>query len=232
MNEQNMAEKDTGLEIPDVVVDTPDPVPPTEDPKPKDPTTTQIFAKRLKESTEKARAEERLNIAQLNGFTTWEEYQENISNSKLLDKGLDPDKVKPILKELIQNDPEYKEAIAIRKEKEKLEQELWAKTQLENLNKKFNTSFTKIDELDADTVDLWNKGVDLEKAYAAYNYDKISKAPPAKKEDGKTHLNNPTVQQPTGGERRKPTSEELRWFKVLNKGKSEEEYIKYMNKEK
>ena len=53
-----------------------------------------------------------------------------------------------------------------------------------------------------------------------------------KKEDGKTHLNNPTVQQPTGGEGRKPTNEELRWFKILNKGKSEDEYIKYMNKEK
>ena len=49
---------------------------------------TKAFAKRLKESTEKARieVEERKNIANSFGYESWSEYLDAQTNNKLLDK--------------------------------------------------------------------------------------------------------------------------------------------------
>jgi hypothetical protein len=41
-----------------------------------------------------------------------------------LDKGIDPDTVKPLLKELMQADPDYRAAMEYKKEKEAVEQQI------------------------------------------------------------------------------------------------------------
>ena len=56
------------------------------------------------------------------GYNSWEEAIESKTNDKLLDKGIDPETVKPILKELMQADPDYRAAMEYKKEKEEIEQ--------------------------------------------------------------------------------------------------------------
>lgn len=130
---------------------------------------TKAFAKRLKESTEKARIEERENIAKSFGYESWSEYLDAQTNNKILDKGLDPEAIKPMIKELIQNDPDYLDAMAIKKEKENLEKEFFAQTAIKDLNEKFGTKYASVNDLDEETITMWNKGISLEKAYAANN---------------------------------------------------------------
>ena len=133
---------------------------------------TKAFATRLKEKA-KAKQEAKEEIAHSCGYDSWQEYVDNQTNSKLLDKGLDPDSVRPVLKDLIKNDPEYIEAMKYKAEKEELEKELFAQNAIQALNNKFGTNFKSVNELDKDTIDDWNKGMSLEKAFAANNYSKI-----------------------------------------------------------
>ena len=63
---------------------------------------TKAFAKRLKESTDKARAEEREAIAKTLGFNSYEELQKSKERKVIEEKGFDPDELSPILEQLVQ----------------------------------------------------------------------------------------------------------------------------------
>ena len=153
---------------------------------------TKAFAARLKEEKAKAKLEAREEIAKSFGYNSWEEYADAQTNSKLLDKGLDPEEVRPVLKDLIKNDPEYIEAMKYKAEKENLEKELFASNSLQALNNKFGTDFKSINELDEETVKDWNNGMSLEKAFAANNYgkliDKAIKTANANVDNGKSKM--------------------------------------------
>ena len=157
---------------------------------------TKAFATRLKEEKAKAKQEAKEEIAHSFGYDSWQEYVDNQTNSKLLDKGLDPEAVRPVLKDLIKNDPEYIEAMKYKAEKEELEKELFAANSIQALNNKFGTNFKSVNELDKETIDDWNKGTPLEKAFAANNYSKIIdmaiKKAASNKDNGKAHLKTVT----------------------------------------
>ena len=101
---------------------------PTEEPKPeKEPESTtppvdntKAFSERLKKEREKLKTE----LAQELGYESWEKATEDRTNNTLLNKGIDPDTVKPILKDLLKSDPDYIAAIEYKKEKEELEKRL------------------------------------------------------------------------------------------------------------
>ena len=84
---------------------------------------TKAFATRLKQEKAKAKQEAKEEIAQSFGYASWQEYADAQTNNKLLDNGLDPESVRPVLKDLIKNDPEYLEAMKYKAEKEELEKE-------------------------------------------------------------------------------------------------------------
>ena len=134
---------------------------------------TKAFAARLKEEKAKAKLEAREEIAKSFGYASWNEYSEAQTNSKLMDNGLDPDTVRPVLKDLIHNDPEYLEAMKFKAEKEELEKELFASNSIKELNEKFGTHYNSVNELDPETIKMWNAGTSLEKAYAANNWEAI-----------------------------------------------------------
>ena len=192
---------------------------------------TKAFAKRLKEETEKARKKEREDIAHSFGYESWEAYATAQTDNKLLDKGLDPESVRPVIKDLIKNDPEYIEAMKYKQEKEELEKELFASNALQALNNKFGTTYKSINELDKETIDDWNKGTPLEKAFAANNYsllvDMAVKKASVTKDNGKSHLK--TV---TGSNAQTSTREvskgELEVAKMF--GYSEEQLRNYINR--
>ena len=232
---QEQADNDTEEEV---VVDEEDSVDsdsPTENKKRPDET-TKAFSERLNKERERIREEERAAIreeeAQSLGYSSWEEYVEDTTNKKLLDQGMDPDVVKPVLKDFLKNDPEYLEAMKYKKEKEKLEAELWAKSELERLNVKFGKTFTTIDQLDDDTIEMWNKGISLEKAYAANNYTDLQEVARKKaqvKQTSKNHLKDVTG----GGENEEEitlTDEEFKNFQDLNPDITKEQVIEWKKK--
>ena len=50
---------------------------------------------------------------------------------------------------------------------------MFATNSLKELNDTFGTTFTSVDELDPETVKLWNQGTPLKKAFAANNWELI-----------------------------------------------------------
>ena len=190
---------------------------------------TKAFAKRLKEETEKVRLAERENIAKSFGYASWSEYANAQTNNKLLDNGLDPDAVRPLLQDIIKGDPEYQEAMKYKAEKEALEKELFATNSIKALNETFGTAYSSIDELDPETIRLWNAGTPLANAYAAVNWESIRDAAVKKasipRDTGKSHLKQVTGStQPS--KTREITKEELSAFNMF--GFSEDEVKEYI----
>ena len=195
---------------------------------------TKAFATRLKEEKAKAKLEAREEIAKSFGYNNWAEYADAQTNNKLLDKGLDPDSVRPVLKDLIREDPDYQEAMKYKAEKEALEKELFATNSLKALNDKFGTAYSSIDELDPETIKLWNAGTPLEKAYAANNWESIRDAAVKKasvqKDNGKSHLKQVTGSSQQSNTVREISKEELNVFKMF--GFTEEQAKEYVNRTK
>lgn len=185
---------------------------------------TKAFSERLKKEKEK--------LAKQLGYDSWEDALEKRTNTALLDQGIDPDTVKPILKDLLKNDPDYIAAMEYKKDKEELEKKLWAETELKKLNDKFGLSISDINQLDKAVIDLWNGGLTLEKAYAAEHYEELRNAAArrgANKQSGKDHLTDPS--KGGGADKvKRATAEEIRMFKKFNPGVSDDEIHKFINK--
>ena len=190
-----------------------DPVPPTED-------TTKAYSERLKKDREKIRNEEREALAKEFGYDSYEKFRDAHVDNSLLDKGLDPDTVKPLIKDLIKNDPEYVEAMRFKAEKEDVEKNIWAKDEIKKLNDKFGLKLTDISELDEDTVKLWNGGLSLDKAYAK------------EQDSGKTHLNKPEGTGKTDTDKVVVTDDIYAQFRAFNPDVTREEVEKYLNRSK
>ena len=196
-------------------------------------TETQAFARRLKEATEKARADEREQIAHSYGYDSWAEYNKAQTDSKLLDKGLDPDTVRPVLKDLIKNDPDYIEGMKYREEKMKEEANIWAKEELNRLNKRFGLNIASVDDLDEATIKNWNNGMPLEKAYVSEHFDELRKktieATKTSIGSGKEHLTETQSSTPPSSQP-SITDREMAMFRALNPYKSDDEIKAYINK--
>jgi hypothetical protein len=196
-------------------------------------TQTQAFARRLKEEKAKAKLEARQEIAESYGYASWQEYADAQTNNKILDKGMDPDSVRDILKDLIYTNPEYVEAMKYKQEKEELEKEIFASNSIKKLNETYGTNFKSVNELDSATVDMWNKGMALEKAYAANNIqsliDLAVKKTVASRDNGKSHLTNVNGSSEEV-KVRQVSQDELRIAKSL--GLNEDKFKEYVKRQK
>lgn len=191
---------------------------------------TKAFATRLKEEKAKAKLEAREEIAQSFGYSNWQEYADAQTNNKLLDNGLDPDAVRPVLKDLIKEDPDYVEAMRYKAEKEALEKEIFASNSIQELNNTFGTVFTSIDELDPETIKLWNQGTPLVNAFAANHWVKlqelaVKKAVP--RDSGKSHLKTVTGSSEKA-KTRNISTDEMKVFNIF--GFSAEQAQNYINR--
>lgn len=192
---------------------------------------TKAFAKRLREETEKVRQNERDNIAKSFGYSSWQEYADAQTNNKLINEGLDPETVRPVIQDLIKNDPDYIEAMKFKAEKEELEKELFATNSIRELNARFGTNFKSVNELDEGTINDWNKGTPLEKAFVANNYtlliENAIKKHNVGKDNGKSHMKTVTgnTTQTTAREVSKSEIDVAKAF-----GYSEEQLRNYINR--
>ena len=192
---------------------------------------TKAFAQRLKEEKAKAKEETRKEIAESFGYNSWQEYADAQTNNKLLDKGLDPDSVKDVLKDLIYTNPDYVEAMKYKQEKEELEKEIFASNSLKQLNETYGTNYTSINQLDKPTFDMWSAGTPLVNAYAAHNMSKIVdnavKQAVAARDNGKSHLKNVSGSSEES-KAREISQDELKIAKSF--GFSETQFKEYVNK--
>lgn len=200
-----------------------------------DVTQTQAFAKRLSEATKKAKAEAaeetKAHIAESFGFDSWESYLEAQQSDTIKGRGYEPEEVIPLIKEAMKNDPEYLEAMKYKAEKEEMERNLWAQNALTDLNNTYGTAYASVNDLDKGTIDLWNKGVDLKKAYAVNNVDTIvnSRLAQAKtKQSGKDHLTELDNGASTASV--DLSAQEIRMFKLVNPGVTDEQIRDFVKK--
>ena len=189
--------------------------------------TTKAFSKRLKEETAKIRNEERQSIAESFGYSNWDEFVKTQTDSKILDKGFDPEEVRPIFEDFKKNDPDYQEAMRYKKEREELDKKIWAQNCLTDLNSKFGTTFTDINQLDRETIDAWNGGMSLDKAYAANHYETLLQRQVEKPAvTGKEHLTQ-TSKAKTAEAPDSISSAEMQLFKMFNPSASEEDILNF-----
>lgn len=194
---------------------------------------TKEYSERLNKDRARIKQETQAELAKAMGFESWDEMLAKKHDDTMLEKGLDPELVKPMIKEFLQQDPDYIAAMEYKKDKEAKEKEIWAQNELLKLNNKFGLGLTSIEDLDENVIKLWNSGIPLDKAYAAEHYVDLEKLAMKKaivKGNGKEHLINPGTSGNKTDKVKTLTPEELKMFKQINPYASEEEINKYINK--
>lgn len=189
---------------------------------------TKAFAHRLKESTDKARKEEREAIAKSLGYESYEDMETKRKNKLLEDKGLDPTDVSPIVDELVkqklESDPRMQELEEFRKYK----RDEFAKRELAEVTKLTDGAITSLAQLPKEVVERWKELGSLRLAYLELEGENLIARAKGESSKGSTsHMNslNSSTTPPT--QKTRPlTAEEKQIWKVFNPGISDEELNK------
>ena len=186
--------------------------------------TTKAFAKRLKESTEKAIQAERLAIAKAMGFESYEALLKSRENQVYEQQGLDPTIVSPVVEELVRqrldSDPRMKELEGYRAQ----QVQEFGKRELAEITKLTGGQITSLAQLPREVIDLWKSGGSLKSAYLAVEGEKLIAQVRGEQSKGTTaHLHTPNggTGAPTG--KRHLTAEEKQAWRFFNPGMTDEE---------
>lgn len=188
---------------------------------------TKAFSKRLKESTEKARAEERETIAKSLGYNSYDELQKSRENKVLEDNELDPEQVLPVVEKLVEqrinDDPRMRELEELRLQKIKD----FGKRELEEITKLTGGEITKLSQLPNEVIELWKKEGSLKSAYLKLEGEKLINKVRSEQSKGSTaHLANPSGSAPGEDGKRLLNEQEKRIWKQFNPSMTEEELNK------
>lgn len=188
---------------------------------------TKAFAKRLRESTDKARNEEREAIAKSFGYASYEAMQAERQKKLIEDKGLDPADVSPIVDELVKQrineDPRMKELENFRKQS--LAE--FGKRELAEINKLTGGRITRFDQLPKAVIDSWTKKGSLVAAYMELEGANLVNQIRSENSKGSTgHMATPSANTPPPSNTRPLNDEEKRMWKLFNPGISDEELNK------
>ena len=184
------------------------PVPPTDgNPENIPVDQTKAFAERLKTERVKIEREARNELAQSLGYDSWEDLKRENEDKMLTASGLDAEKVKPIVDKLVETHPDVIEAKKLKDEKA-----------AEDLKK---------EETDA-LFSLNQKGVPLDKAYAAEHFDDLVKSH-APSRLSKDHL-SPVGSSGSSTPPRVISEQEMALMRRFNPGVSDDDIRKYINK--
>jgi hypothetical protein len=189
--------------------------------------TTKAFAKRLKESTDKAVAAERENIAKSLGYNSYEELQKSREKKVFEDNGLDESIVSPIVDELVKqridNDPRMKELASYR---EKQIQEFGRK-ELAELKELTGGKIVTMSQLSREVLDEWAKSGSLVNAYMKMEGANLVRSMRGEQNKGTTdHLQNPSGSNGAPSGKRFLTEDEKRVWKMFNPKMTDEELNK------
>lgn len=190
---------------------------------------TKAFAKRLKESTEKVRNEERETIAKSLGYASYEELQKSREKQILEDNGLDPtqasEAIDKLVKQRIEEDPRIKELDELRKQRVKE----FGEKELAEISKLTNGEITQFSQLSKEVIDLWTKKGSLKSAFLELEGEKLITKIRSEQSKGTTsHLQSPSGPNPAGGNKRLLNEQEKKVWRQFNPRMTDEELNKIM----
>lgn len=188
---------------------------------------TKAFAHRLKESTEKARREERESIAKSLGYESYDDMITKQNNKMLEDKGFDPDEVTPIVDELVKQrlatDPRMAELEEFRKQKV-LD---FGTKELAEITKLTGGKITAFSQLPENVIKLWQERGSLKSAYLELEGEKLIMEARINASKGTTeHLQSPNGSTPPSNNQRHLNEEEKKMWRYFNPGVTDEELNK------
>lgn len=126
---------------------------------------TQRVTNRINEVRRKTEHEVEERIAKQQGYNSYDEMLKAQEHKTFEEHGYDPDDLEkllaPILEKRIANDPRFKKLEAY----EQAEKNKYIENQLAEINKVSSNKYKSVNDLPQETLDLWSKGVDLEKAF-------------------------------------------------------------------
>lgn len=199
----------------------------TDDNKSKNIEQTKAFAKRLKESTDKARNEEREAIAKSFGYDSYDAMMKQRQSQLIKDKGYDPEELSPVVEELVKqrmdSDPRMKELEDLRKRS--LAE--YGKQELAEITKLTGGQITRLEQLPREVIDLWQKKGSLKKAYLELEGENlVNKIRSEQSKGGTGHLATPGSTPPAPSNKRPLTDEEKQMWKLFNPNVTDEELNK------
>lgn len=199
----------------------------TVDDKSKNVENTKAFATRLRESTDKARREERDAVAKELGYESYDAMQKARGKKLIEDKGLDPDEVTPIVEELVkqkfESDPRMQELENYRKK----QLADYAKKELAEITELTNGEITSLAQLPKSVIDRWRESGSLKSAYLELEGEKLINKIKAGQTKGSTsHMQTPGGNAPENSKQRPLTTKEKDVWRFFNPGISEEELNK------
>lgn len=188
---------------------------------------TKAFATRLKQSTDKARKEERESIAKSFGYESYDAMIKDRERKTYEDKGLDPDEVSPIVDELVKqrlnSDPRMLELAEFRKK----QVEEFGRKELAEITKLTNGKITSFNQLSKEVLDDWQKNGSLKSAYLKIEGENLITQMRSEQSRGSAdHLGNPNGSSPANTNQRPLTDKEKQMWKFFNPGISDEELNK------
>lgn len=188
---------------------------------------TKAFARRLKASTDKARAEEREAIAKSFGFDSYDAMVKSKEAELIKDKGYDPEEISPMLEELVKQrinaDPRMEELANLRKKSIAD----YGKKELAEISKLTNGQITRFDQLPRAVIDLWKQKGSLKSAYIELEGENlITKLRNEQSKGSTSHMNTPNSNTQTPSNTRLLNAEEKRMWKLFNPNISDEELNK------
>lgn len=193
---------------------------------------TKAFAKRLRESTDKARADERESIANAMGYGSYEELIKSRERKVIEDKGLDPDDVAPIVeqlvKERIDKDPRMQELEELRQ----MRVQEFGKKELAEVTKLSGGEITSLNQLSPEVISAWKQKGSLKAAYLEVEGEKrIMRMMSDQSRGTTTHLtaNGGSAAVPTG--ERNLTADEKKMYKFFNPSMTDDQLNKITVKE-
>lgn len=170
---------------------------------------TKAFAHRLKESTDKARQEEREAIAKSLGYETYDQLIKERESKKLEEKGIDPEQGSAVIDELVKQrieaDPRIKELEEYRKQRVKE----FGERELAEITKLTGGEITSLAQLPKEVIDLWKTKGSLKAAYLELEGAKLITKIRSEQSKGSTgHLQNPSGGTPGQDNKRLLTDKE------------------------
>lgn len=127
---------------------------------------TQAMTKRINDVRTKAERDTQDAVAKSLGYADYADLQKQSENNLIKQHGYNPEDLEKVLEPLLQkrlaDDPRLKKLEAL----EEKERDAYILTQLNSINEATGQNL-KLTDLPQATLDLWSKGIDLEKAYYA-----------------------------------------------------------------
>ena len=189
---------------------------------------TKAMSERINTVKRKTESETQERIAKELGYETYSDMIKAKENQAIKDAGYDAEDINKLVEGLLEQrlkaDPRLKKL----EEYEARDRQNFVTKELAEINKYSETKYTSIDELPADTLDLWQKTGNLKQAYFATQGEKLlSSKSNHKAINGSTnHLASPGASSLTKHQRALNEDEKAIYRAVLGDMITEEELSK------